>query len=65
MLAEILHRGVDLAVLLDQLAHDVVDRLELLAWLCGGQVGMRQDVVARLGLRLGGDGEQDSCCPAT
>ena len=56
--AEILDRGVDLAVLLDEIAHDVVDRLELLgvALRLPGREG--QDVVAGLRLRFGGDGQQ-------
>ena len=57
-LAEVLDRRVDRAVLLDQLRHDVVDRLQVAGMVRRLPGRERQDVVARLRLRLGGDGQQ-------
>ena len=55
---EVLDRRVDGAVLLDELGHDVVDRLEA-AGVVGGLPGREgEDVVARSRLRLGRDGQQ-------
>ena len=50
--------GLTGAVLLDQLGHDVVDRLEILGvrLRLPGREG--EDVVPGFRLRLGGDGEQ-------
>ena len=55
---EILDRRIDRAVLLDQLGHDVVDRLEALGVRrrLPGREG--EDVVAGSRLRFGGDGQQ-------
>jgi hypothetical protein len=57
-LAQILDGAVDLAVLLDEVVHHIVDRLQLVG-VCLRLPGReRQDVVARLGLRLRGDGDE-------
>ena len=55
---EIFDRRVDLAVLLGQLGHDVVDRLETAGVRLRLPGREREDVVAGTRLRLGGDGEQ-------
>ena len=57
-LAEILHRAVDVAVLGDDRPHDVVHRLEQLGLGVRPPGRHREDVVAGLGLRFGGDGQQ-------
>ena len=54
-----LHRAVDFAVLLDERLHDVVDGLELFGMRMGPPCRHREDVVAGLRLRFGGDGQQD------
>jgi hypothetical protein len=47
------------AVLLDQLGHHIVDRLEAVCVVLWGPGRHVQDVVARFGLRLGGEGDQE------
>ena len=57
-LAEILDRGVDGAVLLDQRLHDVVDRHQLIGIARRQEGVLGENVVTRLRLRFRGRGQQ-------
>src|SRR5262249_47568546 len=54
---EILADGADLAVLRNELLHDVIERLEHAVMNLNIPVAMRHDVVAGAGLTFGGGGE--------
>jgi hypothetical protein len=57
--AKILNRGVHLAILLDQFAHEIVGRLHALGIALRRPRPMRQDVMTCLGLRLGSDRQEE------
>ena len=57
-LAEIFDRGVDGAVVLDQLIHEVVDRDQLIGIARRQEGVLRENVVTRLRLRFGRGGQQ-------
>jgi hypothetical protein len=57
-LAQIFDRPVDVAVLLDEVGHHVVDRLQVAGVLARQPGRHGDDVVTGFGLRLGGDRQQ-------